>query len=214
MNKYLQVKCANLGMNIKDIVLIYYIRDNILYQDTFKTSDIIEDNLATFRDAGDVKDSIKRVEDAEIWTMTEWNMGKFKLEINRDNLKSLFQIEDKIIIKPKAERGKQNKIILPDDVQKILDYYQKNDFLPKCISLNDRRLTAIKGALENHSVDDIIDALKYASEQKWTRNKLDAPWYDITWLMRNIISFMPGGKYRQQETKQNMLSESEVKIII
>lgn len=203
MNQVVQAKAINLGLSLKDLLLMIYIKDTFIYKEYFVSAEIINDNPIIFASASEIKKSIEILETTGIINLLEWNKGKFKIEVDKNMVRDLFALElvelkkaDRTVIRKKVEK-KEN----PEEWQIIIDYYNSFDVMPVCKSVTTRREKALKEALSKHSIDDIKNAIEYALRQHWVLNKKDEGWMDIAWILNKTEDFLEGGQYRKNETK-------------
>lgn len=215
MNKIIQAKAVNMGLVLKDLFLLQYFKDQFLYTNTFTSSEINKDN--PLLDTKDIKESLERLVDCELVEMIEeWNRGTFKISLIPDNIKTLYKIENVEIKKEKKK--KEKKVTYLDnkpEVQNLLNFYGTMVFLPQFAKITERIVAIADEKIQKYSLDDIKDALIYANDQQWLRNKANENWCTFNWIMNKIDEFIPGGKYRKKETTQEqIIPVSKVSVIL
>lgn len=213
MNSVLQAKCKNLGLNLKDLFILEYLKNKYIFVEEFKSSDIISEN--PLLETADIKSALEKLEDCGLIYMDkEWDRGIFAISFGLEKMLDLYKIEDVEIKKEKKKTVKKQQQEVSEEVKLILEEYNKTD-MPSA-SLTDRRKKAINSALLKYKVEDIVDAMKYACSQRWVLDKSSEKWMDLAWILTRIDEFMSGGKYRKkQEVKQeSIIPMSKVSVIL
>lgn len=214
MNSVLQAKCKNLGLNLKDLFILEYLKNKYIFVEEFKSSDIISEN--PLLETADIKSALEKLEDCGLIYMDkEWDRGIFAISFGLEKMLDLYKIEDVEIKKEKKKTVKKQQQEVSEEVKLILEEYNKTD-MPSA-SLTDRRKKAINSALLKYKVEDIVDAMKYACSQRWVLDKSSEKWMDLAWILTRIDEFMSGGKYRkkQEESKRNSaIPISKVSVIL
>lgn len=213
MNSVLQAKCKNLGLNLKDLFILEYLKSKYIFVEEFKSSDIVNEN--PLLETPDIKSALEKLEDCGLIYMDkEWDRGAFSISFVIEKMIELYKIEDVEIKKEKKKTVKKQQQEVSDEVKLILDEYNKTD-MPSA-SLTDRRKKAINSALSKYKVEDIVDAMRYACSQRWVLDKSSEKWMDLAWILTRIDEFMEGGKYRKkQEVKQeSIIPISKVSVIL
>lgn len=213
MNSVLQAKCKNLGLNLKDLFILEYLKNKYIFFDEFKSSDIINEN--PLLETPDIKSALEKLEDCGLIYMDkEWDRGTFSISFGIEKMIELYKIEDVEIKKEKKKTVKKQQQEVSDEVKLILDEYNKTD-MPSA-SLTDRRKKAINSALSKYKVEDIVDAMKYACSQRWVLDKSSEKWMDLAWILTRIDEFMEGGKYRKKQDKKqdSIIPVSKVSVIL
>lgn len=213
MNSVLQAKCKNLGLNLKDLFILEYLKNKYIFVEEFKSSDIISEN--PLLETADIKSALEKLEDCGLIYMDkEWDRGIFTISFGLEKMLDLYKIEDVEIKKEKKKTVKKQQQEVSEEVKLILEEYNKTD-MPSA-SLTDRRKKAINSALLKYKVEDIVDAMKYACSQRWVLDKSSEKWMDLAWILTRIDEFMSGGKYRKkQEVKQeSIIPMSKVSVIL
>lgn len=213
MDSVLQAKALKSGLDYRALCLILYIKDTYIFTQEYTSIEITNSNPLVFINSTEVKRSLDLLESCNMISINYWNKGKFMITPNIENLKELFTNSFVQIVKDKKVR-KVKKEEISGDIKLILEEYNKTD-MPSA-SLTDRRKKAIDNALSKHKVEDIVDALKYASEQRWVLDKSSENWMDLAWLLSRIDDFMDGGKYRKKQDKkqESIIPVSKVSVIL
>lgn len=213
MNSVLQAKCKNLGLNLKDLFILEYLKSKYIFVEEFKSSDIVNEN--PLLETPDIKSALEKLEDCGLIYMDkEWDRGTFSISFGLEKMIDLYKIEDVEIKKEKKKTVKKQQQEVPDEVKLILDEYNKTD-MPSA-SLTDRRKKAINSVLSKYKVEDIVDAMKYACSQRWVLDKSSEKWMDLAWILTRIDEFMEGGKYRKKQDKKqdSIIPVSKVSVIL
>lgn len=216
MNKVIQAKAINLCLNIKDVFLLQYLKEQYFYSNTFTSSEITNEN--PLLETKDIKESLEKLVNASLITMLEeWNRGAFKIQFNLENIKSLYKIEDVEIKKEKTRKPKKvDSLDSKPEIQNIVNFYKTMVFLPQIGRVTDRIVAIVEEKLNSYSPDDIKEALRYANDQQWLRSKANENWCTFNWVMNKIEEFMKGGKYRnRQEIRQeSIIPATKVSVIL
>lgn len=216
MNSVLQAKCKNLGLNLKDLFILEYLKNKYIFVEEFKSSDIISEN--PLLETADIKSALEKLEDCGLIYMDkEWDRGIFAISFGLEKMLNLYKIEDVEIKKEKKRRNKKSGLEMNEDEKAIFEFYSTLSCLPDYKKITDKGLYAMKSALSQYSLNDIKDALAYANEQQWLIRKANEPWCNFHWILTRIGDFIVGGKYRnkKQEVKQeSIIPMSKVSVIL
>lgn len=200
MENYLQVKAINLGMNYKDFLVLYYLKNHMYLLD-FKSSDIYNEYPIFLKSSSDIYDSLKKLKELEFIDYS-WNKGKFNVCYNVDNFSKFFTPDKEDVIKIKRTAPiKIQDTGFDKKENDIIEYYKTLQTLPKCVTMTPIRISALKNALSKYDVEQIKEALLYASKQEWLISKTGEQWCDMSWILKKISDFMSGGKYNKGEIK-------------
>ena len=201
MDNYLQIRAMNLGMNYQDFIVLIYLKEH-MYMNDFKYQELFNDYPLFLGRSKDVSDALSILSKLEFISY-DWNKGKFSVEYNTDKFVEFFTPDKEQVIKIVRPTNtlKQKEDMFNKKELDIIDYYKDLPTLPKVVSMTPRRISALKNAIENYSIDDIKDALLFASKQQWLIDKTGEQWCDMSWILNKISDFMPNGKYNKEVKK-------------
>jgi len=193
MNSVMQVSAINRNLDLKALVLLNYIRDHF-FMEKIVGSKLQLSNPLVFTSSADVKSAFERLVD-EGFLFGVYNRGVISsMELNFESFKDFYSAED-VVIKREKKSFVKKKEISGEEVE-IVDHYNKYPELPRPSTLTPTNRVIIKSKLDLYSLDEIKDAITFADEVNWIKSKLEEPWLNLTWIIRNIENFMPDGKYR------------------
>lgn len=201
MDNYLQIRAMNLGMNYQDFIVLIYLKEH-MYMNDFKYQELFNDYPLFLGRSKDVSDALNILSKLEFISY-DWNKGKFSVEYNTDKFVEFFTPDKEQVIKIVRPTNtlKQKEDMFNKKELDIIDYYKDLPTLPKVVSMTPRRISALKNAIENYSIDDIKNALLFASKQQWLIDKTGEQWCDMAWILNKISDFMPNGKYNKEVKK-------------
>ena len=192
-----QVNLQNMGVSYKGYALLDYLIGRIFVD--FKSADLQKERCLFFSSSSDVKESLDELSKCGLIKSYEWDRGSVSLiKPNRELIvQTLLPPEtQKIVIKKAAAATKRVKTEISDNVITIVKHYNglgvfRGQSATKTVD------NFANAALEKYTLDQIIEAIDFASTQQWVLNKVDQPWFNLAWILKNIDGFMLGGKYNK-----------------
>lgn len=192
----IQVNLKNMGVSYKGYALLDYLLDRVFVD--FKSADIQKERCLFFNSSTEVKDAMEELRKAELIKSYNWDRGSVSdIKPNRElivNISSIPETKQIIIKKPKYEMKTKSEI--SDSVLTIVKHYNEIDVF-KSTSLTKSIENYANIALEKYTVEQIIEAIDFASNQQWVIGKVDEIWFNLSWILKNIDGFMAGGKYNK-----------------
>lgn len=196
-----QVNLQNMGVSYKGYALLDYLISRIFVD--FKSADLQKERCLFFSSSSDVKESLDELNKCGLIKSYEWDRGSVSLvKPNRELIiKTLLPPEtQQIVIKKTAATTKRAKTEISDSVISIVKHYNELGVF-RGQSATKTVDNFANAALEKYTLDQIIEAIDFASTQQWVLNKVDQPWFNLAWILKNIDGFMLGGKYNKYGEK-------------
>lgn len=200
MNKILQVKAINMEMGINGFLVLDFLRTR-MYRNTFKASEVQNEYPLFLTKSTDVKDGLRKIHSIGLVNVISWDNGMFVLSYNNEKLIEFFKDED-IKIKKEVKKKTTTEISLSPEEEDVINEYKKYETLPQFRVITQSKVNNLRLAMNGYGVEDIKDAIKYASEQTWVANKITESWCNFEWIMKRLPDFMIGGKYRNEIKKK------------
>lgn len=196
-----QVNLQNMGVSYKGYALLDYLISRIFVD--FKSADLQKERCLFFSSSSDVKESLEELNKCGLIKSYEWDRGSVSLvKPNRELIiKTLLPPEtQQIVIKKTTVTTKRVKTEISDSVISIVKHYNElGVFRGQSATKTVDNFANV--ALEKYTLDQIIEAIDFASTQQWVLNKVDQPWFNLAWILKNIDGFMLGGKYNKYGEK-------------
>lgn len=196
-----QVNLQNMGVSYKGYALLDYLISRIFVD--FKSADLQKERCLFFSSSSDVKESLEELNKCGLIKSYEWDRGSVSLvKPNRELIiKTLLPPEtQQIVIKKTSATTKRVKTEISDSVISIVKHYNELGVF-RGQSATKTVDNFANAALEKYTLDQIIEAIDFASTQQWVLNKVDQPWFNLAWILKNIDGFMLGGKYNKYGEK-------------
>ena len=197
-DNYLQIRAMNIGMSYQDFILLIYLREH-MYLTNMKCVDIYNTYPIFLKTSKNVQDSLEKLNSLDFIEHV-WDKGQISILYNVDKFTEFFTPEkDKVIKIKRPTQVKNNASLFSDEENEIIEYYKTLQTLPKVVSMTPKRILSLQNALSEYSVDNIKEALLFASKQQWLVSKSDERWCDMSWILDKISEFMSGGKYNKEK---------------
>ena len=196
-----QVNLQNMGVSYKGYALLDYLISRIFVD--FKSADLQKERCLFFSSSSDVKESLEELNRCGLIKGYEWDRGSVSMvKPNRELIiKTLLPPEtQQIVIKKTSATTKRVKTEISDSVISIVKHYNELGVF-RGQSATKTVDNFANAALEKYTLDQIIEAIDFASTQQWVLNKVDQPWFNLAWILKNIDGFMLGGKYNKYGEK-------------
>ena len=169
-----------------------------MYLQQLKSSDIQKETPIFVTSARELKTALEKLRELD-FIQYAWDKGDIDIQYNIEKFKDFFTIEDVIVQKETAKKTTRINNNYTPEILEIKDYYQSLKTLPEIKTITPRRLLAIQNALQRFSIDEIKNAMLFASKQEWLIKRSQEQWCDMAWILERIEDFMDGGKYKKKE---------------
>ncbi|MGL5715415.1 MAG: hypothetical protein ACRCX2_20520 [Paraclostridium sp.] len=194
----IQNELKNKEVTYRGYELLQYLKDT--YFSDIKGSELQKLRPLVFKESRDVKQAFEELEKAMLIS------GEYKNGVIRNvipNIQILLGIAnlDTGIVVVKAEPKKKSvKQEVPEDALSIIKYYNEFPELPRPATATPLVISRIEEKLKFMPVEQIKEAIEFASKQSWLINKGSENWCSMAWVINVINEFSDGGKYRKDST--------------
>lgn len=197
------------GVGIKGYYLLVALRDRFLL-DT-KGADIQKQHPYIFASSTDIKAGYEELVNSSILSAV-YDRGNINdVVINKELMDEMMKEEP---VKIKRERKAKKKEVSPPEESPVMDvilHYNSFEFLPRPASATALAKSTVSNAIEEYGIEQVMQAIEFASKQQWLIDKGDEIWCSMNWVIRNIGNFMEGGKYykvNKQETRSKSILDT------
>ena len=210
----IQVNLKNLNVSYRGYELLKYFISHIFCD--CKTIDLQKERCLYFSNASEVRDALKELTSCGIITNAKYERGNIsEIKPNRELINSIFfSPETKVVIKREQvslEESKESKEI-PDEVMAIVKHHNSIEVFKNC-SATALVKARVAELMKLYTVEQINEAISFASTQSWVQDKANERWFNLAWLLKKAPDFMAGGKYNKYGNTNNKPVSKSVQII-
>lgn len=194
----IQIELMKRGVAVKGYILLIHMKDTFFAD--IKGAYLQKIQPMFFSSSSDVKAGFEELHNAKIIDGRYDGGNIYDIVPNMETIYQMQNTDTTTIPKVKKRPAKileEKKEELDDSILNIVKHYQSLELLPRPANLTHLASIKIKALTSKHSVETILEAITFASEQRWLQAKGDETWCNMSWVMTNLESFMAGGKYRK-----------------
>ncbi|MGL5713820.1 MAG: hypothetical protein ACRCX2_12430 [Paraclostridium sp.] len=194
----IQNELKNKAVTYRGYELLQYLKDT--YFSDVRGSELQKLRPLVFKESRDVKQAFEELVGAMLIS-GEYKNGVIKNVIpNIQILLAMANLDTGIVVVKAEPKKKSVKKEVHEDVLSIIKYYNEFPELPRPATATPLVISRIEEKLKFMPVEQIKEAIEFASKQSWLINKGGENWCSMAWVINVINEFSDGGKYRKDST--------------
>lgn len=210
----IQNELKSKGVTYRGYELLQYLKDT--YFSDVRGSELQKLRPLVFRESRDVKQAFEELTTAMVIS-GEYKNGVIRgVAPNTQMLLDMANLDAGIVVVKAEPKKKSAKKDIPEDILSIIKYYNEFPELPRPATATPLVVSRIEEKLKFMPVEQIKEAIEFASKQSWLINKGAETWCTMAWVMNVINEFSDGGKYRKDsiataitESKYSAMMEND-----